>query len=293
MSDLDWVDLSPSRVAIGDPGRAGLEITTGPCPPRSDMPDIELSAAENGGVVALGGSVRGLLHRRNGEVRQDAFAYQVSGDGRWIAVVCDGVGSYGRSDEASNLVARRVAELHSGGSSLTEALTVANEELRVLAEFGTPDPDIEDRDAGRMATTVVAISVALQDGLWLGEMCWVGDSAAWHLSPEGEWSMLNDTGSGADAALHSTATSALPHADPVFKAVPLCIDGGALFVMTDGFSNPMAWSEDVQREVAARWSTPPDLFTFGAQVGFPRRGHMDDRTVVGLWPAADAAAVPV
>jgi hypothetical protein len=36
--------------------------------------------------------------------------------------------------------------------------------------------------------------------------------------------------------------------------------------------------------LAAWWRRPPDPFTFGAQVGFARKTHLDDRTVIGLWP---------
>ena len=34
---------------------------------------------------------------------------------------------------------------------------------------------------------------------------------------------------------------------------------------------------------------PPDPFTFAAQVGFARKSHMDDRTVVGIWPSPGEA----
>jgi hypothetical protein len=30
---------------------------------------------------------------------------------------------------------------------------------------------------------------------------------------------------------------------------------------------------------------PPDPYTFAAQVGFARKSHIDDRTVVGIWSA--------
>jgi hypothetical protein len=49
-------------------------------------------------------------------------------------------------------------------------------------------------------------------------------------------------------------------------------------------SNPLKWSHDVQEVLAGWWMQPPDPFTFAAQVGFARKSHMDDRTVVGIWP---------
>lgn len=290
MTDVAGIDLAPAQFAIGEPGRAGLEVKTGPCPSRHGPADIELSTAEAGGAVVQGASVRGVLHRHTGEVRQDAFASQAFGDNQWVAVVCDGVGSLGRSDEASNLVAWRLAELHALGSSLTEALTLVNGELRELADIYRSDPDATTPDAERMATTVVAISAGLQDGRWLGELCWVGDSEAWHLSPDGEWTLLNDDGEDdADEEIHSTSVRPLPKSSNTFDVVPLCIEGGALFVMSDGVSKPLKWSDDVKQQLATWWSTPPELLTFGAQVSFPRRGHMDDRTVVGLWPTPSSS----
>ena len=60
---------------------------------------------------------------------------------------------------------------------------------------------------------------------------------------------------------------------------------GALFVMTDGVANPLKWSSDVQEALAGWWTQPPDPFTFAAQVAFARKSHMDDRTVIGIWPS--------
>ena len=35
--------------------------------------------------------------------------------------------------------------------------------------------------------------------------------------------------------------------------------------------------------LAQMWKTPPDMLSFGGQVGFARRSFDDDRTVVGVW----------
>jgi hypothetical protein len=39
----------------------------------------------------------------------------------------------------------------------------------------------------------------------------------------------------------------------------------------------------VKETLADWWAAPPNLFEFAQQVGFARRGHLDDRTVVGVW----------
>jgi hypothetical protein len=42
-------------------------------------------------------------------------------------------------------------------------------------------------------------------------------------------------------------------------------------------------SGQVRDTLGGWWAAPPDVFTFARQVAFARRGHMDDRTVVGVW----------
>jgi hypothetical protein len=139
-----------------------------------------------------------------------------------------------------------------------------------------------------MATTAVAVTVRREAGKWVGEAAWVGDSMLWHLSATGQWTLL--TGSrlnGAEADYHSAGVRPLPSADGACTWCGFRLDGGALFVMTDGVANPLRWSRDVQKVLADWWLRPPDPFTFAAQVGFARKAHVDDRTVVGIWADRD------
>ena len=140
-----------------------------------------------------------------------------------------------------------------------------------------------------MATTAVAIH-ACQDGTdWVGEVAWVGDSSFWHLDDAGSWWLLAPPGAAEDAeAYHSGRVSPLPSADGECAAAGFRLTGGALFMMTDGVGNPLLWGPDVRDTLAQWWAMPPDPFTFAAQVGFARRTHVDDRTVVGIWSMHDA-----
>jgi hypothetical protein len=54
--------------------------------------------------------------------------------------------------------------------------------------------------------------------------------------------------------------------------------------MNDGVSNPLSWGSGVRGTLARWWARPRDLFTFAARVGFARKTHTDDRTVIGIWP---------
>jgi len=269
--------------AIGDPGRAALELPDGPPTARIGVADVELSAASLPGMLIRGASVRGLQHRARGKVRQDSFALGHRAD-EAVAVVCDGVGSLGRSDEAAALVSRRLAEYGASGLPWPDAVAHANEELSKLArETGAAVPPGNSHDDA-MATTVVAVSVRREAGEWVGEVAWVGDSALWHLSGSGTWTPLTTSHlDGAEADYHSSGVKPLPSADGACTWCGFRIRGGALFVMTDGVANPLRWSRDVQNVLAAWWLRPPDPFAFASQVGFARKSHLDDRTVVGIW----------
>ncbi|HEY6789398.1 MAG TPA: protein phosphatase 2C domain-containing protein, partial [Trebonia sp.] len=87
--------------AIGSPGRAALEVPDGPPPALIGPSDIEVSAASLPGIAIRAASVRGVQHRAQHTVRQDAFALGQFGGTVAVAVVCDGVGSLERSDYAA------------------------------------------------------------------------------------------------------------------------------------------------------------------------------------------------
>jgi hypothetical protein len=53
--------------------------------------------------------------------------------------------------------------------------------------------------------------------------------------------------------------------------------------MTDGVGKPLENAQQVRDTLAGWWAAPPEIYTFAGQVGFARRAHIDDRTVVGVW----------
>jgi serine/threonine protein phosphatase PrpC len=264
---------------IGAPGRAATELPPGP-PILASVPDIALTAANTTRIEIRAASVRGLQHRAATEPRQDAFGLQLArrdDDGEeLIAVVCDGVGSLPRSHEAAAMVALRLAELGRDGCEWVDAFGIVNGELGARAY----DQDSPDSAPLVMATTAVALRVRCDEAGWRGKVGRVGDSALWHLDAQGNWTRC--TACETDE-LHSSQSAALPAADLHVDEQMLEFEEGALFLMSDGVGNPLAWVGEVQTTLADRWATPPDVYTFGSQVGFARRTHVDDRTVVGLW----------
>ena len=276
------IDESPPVVpAIGNPGRAALEVPDGPPPAVLGRSDIELSGASLPGISMRAASVRGVQHRARHTVRQDAFALAQTRDEGAVAVVCDGVGSLDRSDYAAALVSLRLAEAGAAGIPWPDAFAAANAELaKTAAEW-------ESAGLGAMATTAVALTARRSSGWWFGEVAWVGDSPLWHLGDDAIWRPVTDAAADDDAAYHSSGVRPLPASEGACSWCSFRIRGGALFAMTDGVGNPLAWAGDVRETLGRWWAGPPDPLTFAGQVGFARKAHMDDRTVVGIWPAGE------
>lgn len=274
-------------LCIGDAGRAARELPAGLPAGRPGLADAELSAATVPRALLLAATVRGLQHRAGGEPRQDAFAigqHGTAGAGaRTIAVVCDGVGSRSRSEEAAALVSRRLACLGAAGLPWPESFFRANEALR---EFAAESADEEGTDsaADDMATTAVALAVHREGRYWVGDLAWAGDPTAWHLGDDGQWTPLAELGDDRGSGWYPSVARPLPCADGHCPTATFRVSQGALFLMTDGVSNPLRWSLGVRETLARWWARPPDLFTFAAQVGFARKTHLDDRTVIGIWP---------
>ncbi|MFC4063081.1 protein phosphatase 2C domain-containing protein [Planomonospora corallina] len=288
--------VAASPYTIGDPGRAGRELPAGPPGPQPGLSDNELSAACLPGVLMRAATFRGLLHRSRNELRQDAFAWghltDSGGATHAVAVVCDGVGSLGRSHEAAALVSRRLAELGQTGMAWADCFTTVNRELH---DHAARMRERRDFDPGRdgMATTAVALSVHWSGEEWVGEVAWIGDSPLLWLSPDGTWASLTEPdGDEEQDGFHSTGVRPLPSRDGTCLTRRIRLTGGALFLMTDGIANPLRWAADVQSTLAQWWARPPDPFTFAAQAAFSRKTHMDDRTVVALWPEQDETPHP-
>jgi hypothetical protein len=196
------------------------------------------------------------------------------------------VGSLPRSDVAAALASRRLAALGAAGVPWPAAFRQVNGELLEAVEPGPPGRDGRADDRG-MATTAVALVVHREGDHWVGDAAWVGDSALWHLDGGSRWIPVACPPDGAEpdpGSYHPAAVAALPSRDETPAVRPVLLRGGALFLMSDGVANPLRWSADVRGELARWWSAPPDPFTFAEQVGFARKTHVDDRTVIGIWP---------
>lgn len=270
------------RFVIGDPGRAARETPDGPPPALIGLADVELSMASLAGMVIRAASSRGLNHRLKRTVRQDAYALGHRAldaePEQAVVAVCDGVGSLENSHWAAALTSQHLAIRAAAGDDWWHAFEFANEELtKTVAEW-----EAADRDG--MATTAVAVTVRWEGGVWVGESAWVGDSTLWHLGDDLRWTLVSGSNLRDEDGYHSSGVRPMPTQDASWTWCSFRIRGGALFAMTDGVGNPLMWSPEVRATLANWWVRPPDPFTFAAQIGFAKKTHMDDRTVVGIWP---------
>jgi hypothetical protein len=247
------------------------ELGPGPAPSEAWPADHALSASRANGLEIRAASVRGLMHRHRGQPRQDAFGIRYDEATRTlIVVVCDGVGSLPLSHEAAGHVCATLPDAYLRRRDWQNAVHDVNDSLTRLNAAGT------------MATTVIAVAIEFRDEGLDATIAWTGDSPVWQLDDAG-WRELTATNASVDQPLHTGTVRSLPSVEPRILTSDIAVTT-PIFLMTDGVGVPLAGSTQVRDQLAGWWTRPPDVFDFARQVGFARKGHVDDRTVVGLWP---------
>ena len=252
-------------------------------PPPSDHAEVDLG-------TAAGVTDRGLRHHRN----EDAMALeaeQAPGGLVVVAVVCDGVSSSPRPDEASHAAAQAalpvLLEAVRAGGDLAEASQAAVVAGRKsVAGLGEPENE-------RSATTFLS-AVAARDEVTL---CWLGDSRAYWLAPaESDSAQLTRDDSVAGGMVEAglateEAAMALPHAHVLTRwlgAEAADLDGdpsraphvehysppgtGVLLVCSDGLWNYQPDAAELARLALPRALTDPlgaanDMVQFAIQAG--------------------------
>jgi serine/threonine protein phosphatase PrpC len=252
-------------------------------PPPSDHAEVDLG-------TAAGVTDRGLRHQRN----EDAMALgkEQTPDGLVVvAVVCDGVSSSARPDEASHAAAQAalpvLLEAVRTGGDLAEASRAAVVAGRQsVAGLGEPENE-------RSATTFLS-AVAAHDDVTL---CWLGDSRAYWLAPTepGSVQLTHDdsvAGGMVEAGLASEETAmSLPHAHVLTRwlgAEAADLNGdparsphveqytppgpGVLLVCSDGLWNYLPDAAKLARLALPRALTDPlgaanDMVRFAVEAG--------------------------
>ncbi|MFM9370210.1 PP2C family serine/threonine-protein phosphatase [Streptomyces sp. Da 82-17] len=296
----------PAGVKLCVACRAGRVDGDGYCercghaqPRERDHMEEELDA-----VAAV--SDRGLRHHRN----EDAFAVSATalpdGSPAVVAVVCDGVSSATRPDEASvaaaraaneSLLAALPREVHPQ-QAMHDAIVAASEAVNSLAEQGDQDPD-HGHHQNAPACTIVASVVA--GGLLV--VGWVGDSRAYwvpsdrsvpaaRLTEDDSWAaqmvaagLMNEAEAYADERAHAItgwlgadAYELEPHTASFKPDRP-----GVVVVCTDGLWNYAEGVEEMAAAVPVDACSRP-LHSAQVLVGHALDGGGHDNVTVAVLP---------
>jgi serine/threonine protein phosphatase PrpC len=239
---------------------------------------------------AAGVSDRGLRHHRNEDAM--ALAAEQAPDGpAVVAVVCDGVSSSARPDEASQAAAQAglpilVAAVRAGGDLGETSRAAVAAARQAIADLQGPGGDTS-------ATTFVS---AVASGYEV-TLCWLGDSRAYWLGQPAEESRLltrDDSVAGgmiAAGLVDEAAAMASPHAHVLTRwlggeAADLADDperaphverftppgAGSLLICSDGLWNYLAEGADLARLALPKALTDPlgaaaDMVKFAVDAG--------------------------
>jgi serine/threonine protein phosphatase PrpC len=298
-------ELAPAVVSGGDPTQAAAcpfcpsgQITPdGYCescgrklPSSRDHTEIDL------GLVA-GVTDRGLRHHRNEDAMALATTELASGPAA-VAVVCDGVSSTRRPDEASLAASQAAVQVllaavrtgHHLIEASREAISAAREAVVGLEEpGGTASLDPPSATFVSAVMTSEAVTV-----------CWLGDSRAYWLGPgpgsASEQLTRDDSVAGemvAAGLLSEADALALPQAHVVTGWVGADLSGaaphvtrfeppgpGAVLLCSDGLWNYQPEAAKLAEQALPRALTDP-LGTAAVLVNFAlEAGGMDNVTVV-------------
>ncbi|MFE0643086.1 PP2C family serine/threonine-protein phosphatase [Streptomyces sp. NPDC058877] len=289
--------------------RAGRVDTDGYCENCGHAQPRERDHMERdlGGVAAV--SDRGLRHHRNEDAFAVATASLPDGSPAALAIVCDGVSSATRPDEASAAAAEAagaslLAALPRGThpqQAMHEAIVAASQAVNSLVEEPGPDVPEHDPHHHRNAPACTVVGSVVAGGLLV--VGWVGDSRAYwvpddrsappaRLTEDDSWAaqmvatgLMNEAEAYADERAHAItgwlgadAYELEPHT-AAFKPDR----SGVVVVCTDGLWNYAEGAEDMARVVPTDAAERP---LHGAQVlvGHALDGGGHDNITVALVP---------
>ncbi|MGW8380267.1 protein phosphatase 2C domain-containing protein [Streptomyces sp. ODS28] len=247
-------------------------------------------------------SDRGLRHHRNEDYYDVSEAAAADGSAATIAVVCDGVSSASRSDEASMAAARAAGEAMRESvprgtdhrQAMHEALIAASEAVTVLAADAPNEPN-------KNAPACTIVSALTAEGILT--VGWVGDSRAYwvpedpdappsRLTEDDSWAaqmvaagLMSEAEAYADSRAHAItgwlgadAYELDPHTASFKPDRP-----GVVVVCTDGLWNYAESAEEMAAAVPRDARSRP-LHTARHLVGYALDGGGHDNVTVAVVP---------
>lgn len=263
----------------------------------SYRPDTIFDGWSGGRYTVRLASVRGYSHRYSGTPRQDdaAAAFEPV-SGAVIFAVADGVSSARESHigaTAACQTALREASWQLASQhpvDWTQVVTVAAQALAVCAsDLLDEDRPLPDAVEELVATTLVAGCVVPTRQGTLVSMTQIGDSGAWVLQ-RGRYHPVLAEKHDPNAQVISSAVSPLPRipAELPVAEFHLAYDS-VLLVGTDGFGDPLGEGDGkIGQLFTHHLATPPPARALAHLLDFSRETFDDDRTLLAIWPQAEA-----
>lgn len=283
--------------------------------PLSGAPDdLIIRNGTYAGIAAIGGSVRGTMHRPRAELNDDAFTiHGVEQPGNeepmyLVAVIADGVGSSEYSSFSSRIYVEAAArwishKLKALGSCALDRLhdEFATPESKFLIDVADrvrvaykdpvpqwvrehpniPPPDTEDKEVQCTLTfAVVDLQTNTDNNVLIGA---IGDSPVMQIS-HGDLDVLHPSVSESQE-IYSTATQVAIGATSLELVRATLRPTQPLLLMTDGVGNFLQFrgTTALGKFIASTWHSPIDHFQFIRDISFDIRGADDDRTMIVLW----------
>ena len=179
--------------------------------------------------------VWGITHR--GAVRQqnqDAFATRVLGDGRVLALVCDGMGGARAGNVASAMAVERFMEEYlQGDRTLPDGERMQRAAARANREIF--DRSLHDESCTGMGTTLVAALAGEREAIILNE----GDSRAYHVNGDGIVLVARDHSLVEDLVERGELTREQARSHPNKNLITRAL-GAEPELMADCFRQPLA-----------------------------------------------------
>ncbi len=294
-------DPELSTLVLGDGGTHEIErLPSFIC---GGEPDTIVDWGIVGGLTVRAASVRGRSHRFENNLRQDSFGLgraETQDAGCLIVTVADGVGdpnlslSHRAAEVAVRLATEYTRESIEQGNPPESVewdaiIDRIREELLDLskAETGNPDLDYRSVAKGVLATTLLVVTIGLKQGDGGERDCTVvplGDTSAWILRNDSWMSITPIKGEGSAVAESSVPALPMRYDRSIRPLTCQLLPGDACFCFSDGVGDPVVDGTGlVGNRLSEIWQRPPNPYLFANQTDFARRGHLDDRTAIGIW----------
>lgn len=254
-------------------------VTPQPVRLEDHVSDTELDGGRVGANEIRAVSARGHMHRWEGDVRQDAFAFGLSGN-RLVLAVSDGVGNAVASSVGSNAAVRE-----SSREVLDENTVVSR--ARQAVQDAAVARGLSPRD---VSATLVAASVPVEPtrggdkSLWPVTIYQLGDSVAVRLRG-GAWDVLHhpDARQTGSDDLTNSAVDALPHSGDAAIWIEHFEPEDVLLLVTDGVSNLATANDEYKQAIISLFDMrTPSMAELLRVVDATVKSFDDDRTVVAL-----------